>query len=304
MCSLLPWRQALAALLLALAGVSALAGTTASFTFRAKDYPGSRDREYKVYRPDNLDGAAPMLMALHGCRQTEDEVLRDWGLTAAADRFGFILVTPRITSYDGLRNPNCWGFWFDQHRHQGGGEPEDLHRIAQEVEGRFEVDPARRYITGLSSGAAMAVVAATTHNEYWAAAAAVAGLPYGEDAAAVSLSGQCPGSASFHAVGRVVADMRAELDDPYPIPLLVYRTTATARWSSPPAAICATPICRSSAPLPTIRRRPRSRARPPVRRPRSRIAPCLRALVWPAPLTVSCIAPACAPACLALTTRG
>ena len=87
----LPWRQALAALLLALAGVSALAGTTASFTFRAKDYPGSRDREYKVYRPDNLDGAAPMLMALHGCRQTEDEVLRDWGLTAAADRFGFIL---------------------------------------------------------------------------------------------------------------------------------------------------------------------------------------------------------------------
>lgn len=217
----LPWRHAFAVILLALAGVSALAGTTESFTFRAKDYAGSRDREYKVYRPDNLGGAAPMLMALHGCRQTEADVLQDWGLTAAADRFGYILVTPRITSYDGLRNPNCWGFWFDQHRHEGGGEPEDLHRIAQEVEARFNVDPARRFITGLSSGAAMAVVAATTHNEYWAAAAAVAGLPYGEDAAAVSLSGQCPGSANFHAVSRVVADMRAELDDAYPIPLLV-----------------------------------------------------------------------------------
>ena len=85
--------------------------------------------------PDGLTGPAPMVMALHGCRQTHDDVLRDWGMTAAADRFGFILVAPFITS---LRRPaqstNCWGFWFDAHRHQGRGEPEDLHQIALEVE--------------------------------------------------------------------------------------------------------------------------------------------------------------------------
>ncbi len=156
---------------------------------RAKSYAGSRDRQYKVYVPDGLSGPAPMVMALHGCQQTHDDVLRDWGLTAAADRFGFILVAPFITSYDGLRNPNCWGFWFDAHRHEGKGESEDLQQIALEVESRFNVDPARRYITGLSSGGAMSVVAAVAHNEYWAAAASASGLPYGEDAAAVSLSG-------------------------------------------------------------------------------------------------------------------
>ncbi len=207
--------------ILALLSAAAIAGTTHSFTFRAESYPGSRDRHYKVYVPDGLATPAPLVMALHGCQQTNDDVLRDWGLTAAADRHGFILVAPFITSYDGFRNTNCWGFWFDAHRHEGRGEPEDLRGIAQEVEARFDIDPARRYLTGLSSGGAMTAVAATTHNEYWAAAAAAAGLPYGEDAASVSLSGQCPGSATFHGLDRIVADMRAELDDDYPIPLMV-----------------------------------------------------------------------------------
>ena len=203
----------------ALAAAASIAGTTTAFTLAAGSHSGSRERQVKVYVPDGLSGAAPMVMALHGCQQTHDDVLADWGLTAAADRYGFILVAPFITSYDGLRNTNCWGFWLDQHRHEGRGEPEDLHRIGLEVERRFAVNPARRYITGLSSGGAMSVVAATTHNEYWAAAASASGLPYGEDAASVSFSG-CPGSATFHASSRVASDMRAELNDAYAIPLL------------------------------------------------------------------------------------
>ena len=213
-------KRSLALGALVLACVASHAGTTSDFTQPAQSYPGSRERQYKVYVPDGLSGPAPMVMALHGCQQTNDNVLRDWGLVAAADRHRFILVAPFITSYDGLRNTNCWGFWLDQHRHQGRGEAEDLHRIGRAVEARFAVDPQRRYVTGLSSGAAMAVVLAVTHNEYFAAAASASGLPYGEDSASVSFSG-CPGSATFHTVSRVVADMRAERNDRYPIPLLV-----------------------------------------------------------------------------------
>jgi len=200
------------------------AGTTQSFTYSAGSYAGSRNRQYKVYVPTGVSTPAPMVMALHGCEQTNDDVLNDWGLTAAADKYGFVLVAPFITSYDGLRNTNCWGFWLDQHRHEGRGEVEDLHQIALQVEGRFAIDPARRYITGLSSGAAMTVDAATAYNEYWAAAASASGLPYGEDAASVSLSQQCPGNATFHPVSRVVSDMRAELNNSYPIPLLVLQS--------------------------------------------------------------------------------
>ena len=212
---------AVLAALAALVSPPASAGTAESFTLAAGNYAGSRERRYKVYVPSGLAAPAPLVMALHGCEQTNDDVLNDWGLTAAADRFGFVLVAPFITSYDGLRNTNCWGFWLDQHRHEGRGEVEDLHRVALDVEARFAVDPARRYITGLSSGGAMTVVAAVAHNEYWAAAASASGLPYGEDAASVSLARQCPGSATFHPVTRVAGDMRAERNDPYPIPLMV-----------------------------------------------------------------------------------
>ncbi len=200
---------------------AAIAGTTTALTVPADaGVSGSRARQVKVYVPDGLTASAPMVMALHGCEQTHDDVLNDWGLKAAADRFRFILVAPFITTYDGLRNTNCWGFWLDQHRHEGRGEPEDLRRIGQAVEARWAIDANRRYITGLSSGGGMAVIAAVAHNEYWAAAASAAGLPYGEDSGSVSFSA-CPGSATFHTTSRVASDMRTELDDTYPIPLMV-----------------------------------------------------------------------------------
>lgn len=199
----------------------ALAGQTHAYTSPQQAYNGSRARNYKVYVPTGISTPAPMVMALHGCKQTNDDVLNDWGMKAAADRYGFILVAPFITSYDGLRNENCWGFWFEQHIHEGGGEAADLHKIATQVEADFSIDPNRRFITGLSSGGAMALVQAVAYNEYWAAAAPAAGLPYSEDAASVSLSGQCPGSATFHSVSQVAADMNSELDDGYRIPLMV-----------------------------------------------------------------------------------
>jgi len=216
-----PLAVALGAGLAAVAWPAAAAGRTQAFTLPQQPYADSQARQYKVHVPTHLSGPAPMVLALHGCRQTHDDVLADWGLVAAAERHGFILVAPFVTRYTEQRNPNCWGFWLDAHRHQGRGEAEDLHQIALAVEARFPVDPQRRYVTGLSSGGAMAVVLAATHNEYFAAVASAAGLPYGEDAAAVSLTGNCPGSASFHTVARAVTDAQRERDDAYPIPLMV-----------------------------------------------------------------------------------
>ena len=130
------------------------AGVTDSYTLDQQSYAGSQARQYKVYVPADVTVPAPMVMVLHGCQQTHDDVLNDWGMKAKADQEKFILVTPFITRYDGLRNINCWGFWLDGHIHEGKGEPEDLHRIGLEVESNYNIDPERRYITGLSSGGA------------------------------------------------------------------------------------------------------------------------------------------------------
>ncbi len=216
----------------------AQAGTLTEHTFQAKSYQGSQDRQYQVYVPDGIDAPAPLVMVLHGCSQTHEEVMRDWGMKEAADRNGFIMVAPFITQWNGLRGPNCWGFWFPQHRQRGRGEPEDLYQIALEVEQNFPVDPQRRYLTGLSSGGAMTAILAVTHNDYWAAVATAAGLPYGEDATAVSLVGICPGWAQFHPLPQVVSDMRGQLaDTAYPMPLLVLQNNHDCTVKQPAGLI-------------------------------------------------------------------
>src|SRR5215207_4464823 len=182
--------------LAAAAGLSLLcswpAGPAASATVVQRQLPaaagqaGSLARNYKVVVPDGLQAGTPVpvVMVLHGCSQSDDNMLAETRFRELADRERFIAVFPFIKDWDRgeQRNDRCWGFWFDQHQHESRGEPGDLRRILAAVEDEFTVDPDRRYVTGLSSGAAMAVVMAVIYSEDFAAAGAVAGLPYDEDA--------------------------------------------------------------------------------------------------------------------------
>jgi poly(hydroxyalkanoate) depolymerase family esterase len=207
----------------ALLGMPATAGHIEQKRLTAKSYQGSRDRDYKVFVPSSYTGqsAVPMVIVLHGCSQTEQNMIDETRFQELAERDGFIVVYPFITSFDGPRSPNCWGFFIEHHIHQGAGEPEDLHQIAREVEAAFKIDPSRRYVAGLSSGAGMAVVLAVARSEYFAAAGSVAGLPYSETAAAVPRLCSFPGI--FRPVEAVVAAMRAEQRRPEeqrPVPIM------------------------------------------------------------------------------------
>jgi poly(hydroxyalkanoate) depolymerase family esterase len=190
----------------------AQAGTLVSRTLPAGPEPGSRERTYQVFVPDRLSDqtAAPVVMVLHGCLQNEQNMIDETRFTELAEREGFIVVFPFVTSYPFLpaRTENCWGFFIEQHRHEGLGEPSDLRRILDAVEDEFPVDLDRRYVAGLSSGAAMAVVLAVAYSEDIAAAGAVAGLPYGEDACAVANA--CFTGIAHKPVGAFVKAMQAE----------------------------------------------------------------------------------------------
>jgi poly(hydroxyalkanoate) depolymerase family esterase len=190
----------------------AQAGTLVSRTLPAGPDPGSRERKYQVFVPERLSGqaAAPVVIVLHGCLQNEQNMIDETRFTELAERDGFIVVFPFITSHPFLpaRAQNCWGFFIEQHRHEGLGEPRDLRRILDAVEDEFPVDPDRRYIAGLSSGAAMAVVMAVAYSEDIAAAGAVAGLPYGEDACAVAHA--CFTGIAHKPVSAFVEAMQAE----------------------------------------------------------------------------------------------
>lgn len=195
------------------------AGPAASATVVQRHLPpatgqaGSLARDYKVAVPDGLQAGTPVpvVMVLHGCLQSDANMVNETRFVELAEREGFIAVFPFITDWvrTEQRTDRCWGFWFDQHQHESRGEPGDLRRILAAVESEFTIDPDRRYVAGLSSGAAMAVVMAVAYSEDFAAAGAVAGLPYDEDACAVANA--CFGvGLRFKTVNSLLASMTAE----------------------------------------------------------------------------------------------
>jgi poly(hydroxyalkanoate) depolymerase family esterase len=217
------WRLLTLALCCLLSG-PASAGELRQKMFTAKSYAGSRDRHYQVFVPSTYtgQGAVPLVMVLHGCRQTEVNMINETRFKDLAERDNFIVVYPFITSYDGMREANCWGFFLDQHIHKGAGEVEDLHQIALEIEAELKIDPSRRYVTGLSSGAGMSVAPAVAHSDYFAAAGSVEGLPYAETSSAVGFVCSNPGN--FKPVSADVVAMRTEQQQPEeqrPIPIMV-----------------------------------------------------------------------------------
>jgi poly(hydroxyalkanoate) depolymerase family esterase len=202
-----------------------IAGELQQKQFSAKSHAGSRDRKYKVFVPSSYTGQdrVPLVMVLHGCSQTDVNMVNETRFKDLAERDNFIVVYPFVTSFDPSppRASNCWGFFIDQQIHKGAGEVEDLHQIALEVEAEFKIDPNRRYVTGLSSGAGMSVDLAVAQSAYFAAAGSVEGLPYSETSSAVGFV--CANPGLFKPVSADALAMQKEQQQPdeqRPVPII------------------------------------------------------------------------------------
>ncbi len=119
----------------------------------------------------NARSAAPVLLLLHGCRQSSTDFAADSGFTAVADANGLVIVAPRQEMHHQLQR--CWRWYESAHQHRGRGEPAMLTDIVAEVAASatgWRVDPRRVYVAGISAGGAMALILATTYPDVFAAA--------------------------------------------------------------------------------------------------------------------------------------
>ena len=144
----------------------AIAADNAALVFEFEN----ETREYRLYLP--AAGATgeprPLLLVLHGRGASGARMAELTGFDARAARHGFVVVYP-----DALE-----GRWNYLHGIPGAAEgPDDvgfLQALSDAITRRHDIDPARRYVVGISNGGFMAQRLACADGSRFAGFASVA----------------------------------------------------------------------------------------------------------------------------------
>jgi feruloyl esterase len=134
------------------------------------------------YVPTGVGPNAPVVVVMHGCTQSANEIAAA-GWNTLADRQKFIVVYPQQKS---ANNPVQCFDWFGQYNTpsnkanitRGKGENESIKEMVDKTKADFSVDPSRVYVVGFSAGAGMAAVMLAVWPDVFSAGAIVAGIPY------------------------------------------------------------------------------------------------------------------------------
>jgi polyhydroxybutyrate depolymerase len=129
--------------------------------------------------PKGYDPAVPtpLVVSLHGYSSSGERHDSRWGISALADRYGFLTIAPDGTrEAGGDRNP----YWnaSDACCNFEGTDVDDsayLRRIIDQIEAGYSVDPARVYVVGHSNGGFMAYRMAYEHSDVVAGIVSLAG---------------------------------------------------------------------------------------------------------------------------------
>jgi poly(hydroxyalkanoate) depolymerase family esterase len=150
--------------------------TVANFS----DNPGRL--RMRLHLPPVVPGR-PLVVLLHGCGQDAAAFAAATGWIEMADRLGFPLILPE--QVDANNRARCFQWFRPGDTTRDRGEAGSIAAITRAAIRRFDSDPGRVFILGLSAGGAMAVAMLAAYPDLFTAGAAVAGMPVGAARSAV-----------------------------------------------------------------------------------------------------------------------
>jgi poly(hydroxyalkanoate) depolymerase family esterase len=166
------------------------AGTYVSGTY--SDANGSR--AYKLYIPSAREESSPLIVMLHGCRQSADDFATGTRMNFAAEEQGCFVVYPEQPQ--AANASKCWN-WFrpgDQTRERG--EPALIAGVTRQIIAEHKIDPHRIYVAGLSAGGAAAAIMGEAYPDLFSAVGVHSGLACGSAHDLASAFGAMKGQAT------------------------------------------------------------------------------------------------------------
>ncbi|WP_233886194.1 extracellular catalytic domain type 1 short-chain-length polyhydroxyalkanoate depolymerase [Paraburkholderia flagellata] len=137
-----------------------------------------RSLPYGLYLPPGQKTAGmPLVVMLHGCKQSMDSFAEGTRMNLLADRHGFAVVYPEQS--ERAHPHQCW-HWYDSRDAAGGGEAAAIVSLVDTLVEEHGFDRSRVYLAGLSAGAGLAMLLAVRSPSRFAAVALHSGPAFGE----------------------------------------------------------------------------------------------------------------------------
>ncbi len=136
---------------------------------------------YALYVPSGVrvGSAAALVVVLHGCGMTADEMAAASRYDALARSERFIVLYPDVDSFDANDQGRCWkGIWTPRTEGRGAGDAGAIADMTREVMRRWQVDGNRVYAIGISAGAFEASILGTFYPDLYAAIGIHSGAAY------------------------------------------------------------------------------------------------------------------------------
>lgn len=164
-----------------LALLSSVVATAASAQLSEVTGFGSNPGGLKMFKyvPPGLPQGAGLVVMMHGCAQTPQDVDVESGWIQLADTYRFAMVFPQTTFTDPAGSIPCFRSYDANHNRRGVGEALSIKQMTDWMRRNHGVARDRIYAAGFSSGAIHTGVMMASYPDVFAAGAIISAHPYG-----------------------------------------------------------------------------------------------------------------------------